>query len=277
MHTSHPGLLYMPATQYHADPSIGHSGLIRLLKSPAHLREALDHPPQPTPAMAFGSAVHTYILEPERFSNEFVVAEKFDRRTKEGKEAAARFEAANQGKTLITAEDLATLTLMRAAVVAHQGAADLLKQGEAELSAFWTDSLTGIPCRCRPDWFNATALVDLKSCVDASSRGFSRAIANHGYDIQAAFYVDGVKRVTGSELPFLFIAMEKDAPHAVAVYQADPEIIEIGRKKVRAALQLLKWCQESGAWPAYQPAGEIEAISLPRWAANADAFEFDAA
>ena len=277
MHTSHPGLLYMPATQYHADPSIGHSGLIRLLKSPAHLREALDHPPQPTPAMAFGSAVHTYILEPERFSNEFVVAEKFDRRTKEGKEAAARFEAANQGKTLITAEDLATLTLMRAAVVAHQGAADLLKQGEAELSAFWTDSLTGIPCRCRPDWFNGTALVDLKSCVDASSRGFSRAIANHGYDIQAAFYVDGVKRVTGSELPFLFIAMEKDAPHAVAVYQADPEIIEIGRKKVRAALQLLKWCQESGAWPAYQPAGEIEAISLPRWAANADAFEFDAA
>ncbi len=277
MHTSHPGLLYMPATQYHADPSIGHSGLIRLLKSPAHLREALDHPPQPTPAMAFGSAVHTYILEPDRFSEEFVVAEKFDRRTKEGKEAAARFEAANQGKTLITAEDLATLTLMRAAVVAHQGAADLLKQGEAELSAFWTDSLTGIPCRCRPDWFNGTALVDLKSCVDASSRGFSRAIANHGYDIQAAFYVDGVKRVTGSELPFLFIAMEKDAPHAVAVYQADPEIIEIGRKKVRAALQLLKWCQESGAWPAYQPAGEIEAISLPRWAANADAFEFDAA
>lgn len=277
MHTSHPGLLYMPATQYHADPSIGHSGIIRLLKSPAHLCEAIDHPPQPTPAMAFGSAVHTYILEPDRFSEEFVVAEKFDRRTKEGKEAAARFEAANQGKTLITAEDLATLTLMRAAVVAHQGAADLLKQGEAELSAFWTDSLTGIPCRCRPDWFNGTALVDLKSCVDASSRGFSRAIANYGYDIQAAFYVDGVKRVTGSELPFLFIAMEKDAPHAVAVYQADPEIIEIGRKKVRAALQLLKWCQESGAWPAYQPAGEIEAISLPRWAANADAFEFDAA
>jgi hypothetical protein len=277
MHVRHPGLLRMPAKQYHADQSIGHSGIIKLLKSPAHLREALDHPSPPTPAMAFGSAVHTHVLEPDRFSEEFAVAEKFDRRTKEGKEAAARFEQENQGKTLITSDDLATLTRVRAAVHAHEGAARLFKQGEAELSAFWTDPLTGISCRCRPDWFNGTAVVDLKSCVDASSRGFSRAIANLGYDIQAAFYVDGMKAVTGTELPFLFVAVEKEAPHAVALYRADPEIIEVGRKKYRAALQLLKWCQDSGSWPAYQPGGEIELISLPRWAANADAFEFDAA
>ena len=277
MHPRHPGLLHMPAKQYHADQSIGHSGILKMLKSPAHLRETLDHPQPPTLAMAFGSAVHTYVLEPERFSEEFVVAEKFDRRTKEGREAAARFEEANQGKTLISPEDLATLSLMRAAVLAHQGAASLLEQGEAELSAFWSDSATGIACRGRPDWFNGMAIVDLKSCIDASSRGFSRAIANLGYDVQAAFYVDGIKRVTGMELPFLFVAVEKEAPHAVAVYRADPEIIEIGRKKYQAALQLLKWCQESGTWPAYQPAGEVEPISLPRWAANAEALEFDAA
>ena len=277
MDVRHPGLLRMPAKQYHADQSIGHSGIIKLLKSPAHLREALDHPSPPTPAMAFGTAVHTHVLEPDRFFEEFAVVEKFDRRTKEGKEAAARFEQENQGKTLITSDDLATLTRVRAAVHAHEGAVRLFKQGEAELSAFWTDPLTGIPCRCRPDWFNGTAVVDLKSCVDASSRGFSRAIANLGYDIQAAFYVDGMKAVTGTELPFLFVAVEKEAPHAVALYRADPEIIEVGRKKYRAALQLLKWCQDSGCWPAYQPGGEIELISLPRWAANADAFEFDAA
>jgi len=83
--------------------------------------------------------------------------------------------------------------------------------------------------------------------------------------------------VTGMELPFLFVAVEKDAPHAVAVYRADPDVIEIGRKKYRAALQLLKWCQATGNWPAYQPGGEIELISLPRWAANTEAFELDAA
>ena len=107
-----------------------------------------------------------------------------------------------------------------------------------------------------------------RTCVDASSGGFSRSIANFGYEIQAAFYVDGIRAVTGMELPFLFVAVEKEAPHAVAVYRADPEVIEVGRKKYRAALQLLKWCQESGSWPAYQPGGEIELISLPRWAAT---------
>jgi hypothetical protein len=277
MQMNHPGLLLMPAKRYHADKSIGHSGIVKMLKSPAHLREYLDHPHQPTPAMAFGTAVHTYVFEQERFAEEFVVAEKFDRRTKEGKEAAARFEEEHQGKTLITAEDIATLTLMRAAVYCHQGAASLIRKGEAELSAFWTDPATGLACKCRPDWFNGEAIVDLKTCIDASSSGFSRSIANFGYDIQAAFYVDGIKAVTGMELPFLFVAVEKEAPYAVAVYRADPEVIEVGRTKYRAALQLLKWCQESGSWPAYQPGGEIELISLPRWAANAEAFELDAA
>jgi len=85
MHPRHPGLLHLPAKQYHADQSIGHSGILKMLKSPAHLRETLDHPPPPTPAMALGSAVHTYVLEPDRFSEEFVVAEKFDRRTIDGR------------------------------------------------------------------------------------------------------------------------------------------------------------------------------------------------
>lgn len=277
MKLNHPGLLLMPATQYHADRAIGHSGIVKILKSPAHLREYLDHPHTPTPAMAFGTAVHTFVLEQERFADEFVVAEKFDRRTKEGKEAAARFEEANQGKALITSDEMDTLNRVRSAVHSHLGAAKLLRQGDAELSAFWTDANTGLSCKCRPDWFNGEAIVDLKTCVDASNGGFSRSIANFGYDIQAAFYVDGIRAVTGMELPFLFIAVEKEAPHAVAVYRADPEVIEVGRKKYRAALQLLKWCQESESWPAYQPGGEIELISLPRWAANAEAFELDAA
>ena len=163
MKLNHPGLLVMPATQYHAEKAIGHSGIVKMLKSPAHLREYLDHPHEPTPAMAFGTAVHTYVLEQDRFAEEFVVAEKFDRRTKEGKEAAAGFEEANQGKIVITSEEMATLTLVQRAVFAHQGAARLLSAGAAELSAFWTDGDTGLNCKCRPDWFNGEAIVDLKT------------------------------------------------------------------------------------------------------------------
>ena len=40
-----------------------------------------------------------------------------------------------------------------------------------------------------------------------------------GYDLQAAFYQDGIKAITGRTLPFYFIAVEKDGPQAAAVYR----------------------------------------------------------
>jgi hypothetical protein len=269
------GLLSMPADQYHAHSAVGHSGLVRIMRSPAHYQDYVTNAPEPTPAMVFGTAVHTALLEPDIFERDYVVAPKFDRRTKEGKEASQAWEAENAGKTMLTAEQMAAIEQMVASVHGHTGAANLLGSGLAEMSGFWIDE-TGIECKCRPDWLVTmegrtdwvTAIVDVKTCVDASADGFSRAIATFGYDVQAAFYQDGLKALTGRTIPFYFIAVEKDLPYAVAAYKASDDVIEVGRSKYRAALQLLKWCRDNDRWPAYQPNGEIETITLPRWAAN---------
>ena len=146
----------------------------------------------------------------------------------------------------------------------------MLEDGEAETSLFWTDDDTGLPCRIRPDWMCEYGMADLKSCCGASKDSFSKAIANLGYDVQAAFYTDGMKAVTGKSVNFYFIAVEKNAPYSTACYIASQEMIEVGRAKYRGALQLLKWCQENKQYPGYQPSGEIETIDLPRWAANFD-------
>lgn len=269
------GLLSMPADQYHAHSAVGHSGLVRIMRSPAHYKEWADNPPEPTPAMVFGTAFHTALLEPDRFSQSYVEAPKFDRRTKEGKAAAEAWEAEHAGKTALTAEQMNAIEQMVASVKQHAGAAGLLANGMAEMSGFWSDPETGIECKCRPDWLamageTVTGIVDVKTCVDASADGFARAIATLGYDLQAAFYQDGLKAMTGRTIPFYFAAIEKDAPYAVAAYKASEEVIEVGRAKYRGALQLLQWCRENDRWPAYQPNGEIETINLPRWAANFD-------
>jgi len=272
------GLLYATADQYHSNPAVGHSGLVRIMRSPAHFREFVMNPPVPTPAMELGTAAHAAILEPDNFARDYAVAPKFDRRTKDGKAAAETWEAENAGKTPLTAEQMAAIQQMVASVRGHAGAAMLLSNGLAEMSGFWVDQETGIECKCRPDWMVTmedrpdwiTAIVDVKTCTDASAEGFSRQIATLGYDVQAAFYQDGIKAITGRTIPFYFIAVEKDAPYAVAAYRASDEVIEVGRSKYRAALQLLKWCRENDKWPAYQPNGEIEMINLPRWAANFD-------
>ena len=126
-------------------------------------------------------------------------------------------------------------------------------------------------CRIRCDLLvldehgQIVAIVDLKTTTDASREEFRRSIANYGYDVQAAFYTDAVKRAIGREVPFYFLAVESDAPHSVALYRIGQKSIEIGRSKYRMALQLLQWCRENDSWPGYQPFGEEEEIDLAGW------------
>ncbi len=223
--------------------------------------------------MQLGTAFHTALLEKERFGETFVVTPKFDRRTKEGKAQALAWEAENSGKINLTLDQVEAIGRMVLAVRAHQGARQLLSCGLMETSGFWLDKQTEIECKFRPDFLaidneTITAMIDVKTCVDASVEGFARAIATQGYDVQSAFYQDGMKALAGMAVPFYFIAIEKDAPYAVAVYRASEAMLEVGREKYQASLQLLQWCQGRDIWPAYQPDGVIETIDLSRWAAN---------
>ena len=89
----------MPADEYHSDPAVvGHSALVSLLHSPKHYYADLQRGRKVTPAMEFGTAFHTQVLEPERFAVEFVVKPKFDLRTTVGKENSAAWDAENPGE-----------------------------------------------------------------------------------------------------------------------------------------------------------------------------------
>jgi exodeoxyribonuclease VIII len=115
-------------------------------------------------------------------------------------------------------------------------------------------------------------IADLKSAIDAGRRGFTRALGNLGYHRKAAFYVDGMRQAMGSwstahaEVDydhFLFIAFEKIAPFAVAVYHLDPDYVEIGRDQCNAMLRLYAECKAADKWPAYPT--DITLISAPEW------------
>ena len=180
------------------------------------------------------------------------------------------FDRLYGGKIILKPEQMRDLAAMRASLFNHAGAAELLSHGEAETSLFWTDEITGLACRIRPDWMFGGGIADLKSCINASKDSFAKVVANLGYDVEAAFYIDGVKAVTGKAVNFYFLAVEKTAPFSTACYMASQEMIEVGRAKYRGGLELLKWCQDKQKYPGYQPGGEIETIDLPRWAASFD-------
>lgn len=253
---------------YHGGPGVSKSGLDIIRRSPMHFHAAMHAPERtPTPAQAIGTAFHMLLLEPHEFESHYVVAPKFDRRTKDGKAEYEAFQVANAGKQLLDNEGMEQLLGMAHSVRQHKAANALLTgvPGKAETSVYWNDPVTGELCRCRPDyWRDDNIVVDVKTTDDASLDGFSKSLVNWRYHVQHPFYCDGIAAATGSAPEaFVFLVVEKKPPYAVAVYSLDNESIELGRVEYRADLDLFAQCKRENAWPGY---GEnIQRIGVPNW------------
>ena len=91
----------MNELDYNSAEGIRRSDLWKMEDSPEKFKYFLEHPMEQTPAMAFGSACHKYILEPDSFGSEYVLASSVDKRTKEGKAAWETFLSENAGKTIV--------------------------------------------------------------------------------------------------------------------------------------------------------------------------------
>ena len=252
---------------YHSLPSISKSGLDLIHRAPALYKYRRDNPQEQTAAMRWGTLVHTAILEPDTLTERVVVAPKFDRRTTQGKADAAAFEIDNRGKDVITAEEMADLLATRDAVWMHPATSKALGMlREVETSIFWSDEVSDIDCRCRPDGIMSNGtILDVKTTVDASPDSFAKSIANYRYHVQAAFYSDGFKAAFG-EAPrgFAFLALEKTAPFLCALYVLDAKAVLRGRSEYRADLEVLRRCRASGEWPGLPDQPVI--LDLPRWA-----------
>lgn len=244
---------------------VSSSQLKELAKSPAHYEASLEAPNKRTAALEFGDASHTFILQPEEFERRFVTM-PLSIKTRRGKEWDA-FSFANSNKSIITAEDFETIVAMDKALSSHKTAKALinLETGIPEMSCFFKDPSTGINCRIRPDFLpGGNIIVDYKTTESATPSEFQRSCVKYGYDISAGLYCFGMEILTGIPHKFVFIAQEKKPPYEVAVYEASPNFLDIGRSRAIGLLELLKECRETGFYPGYPD--EIQTLDLPAWA-----------
>lgn len=264
---------------YHGGAGINKGLLDVVARSPLHakalLDQANDNGREPTPAMLLGTAFHTLLLEPHKFTDEYVEVVKVDRRTKAGKEDWAAFQQEHAGKALLDTDQMEQLLAMSHAVRQHPAASALLTgcAGVAEASVYWTDPITGELCRCRPDWWRRDGVVvDVKTTEDASPEGFAKSLATYRYHVQAPWYLGGMTAAhdaghfpEGWERPkaFVFLAVEKRAPYAVACYVLDAESLEIGQQQMRADLDTLAECRRTGVWPGY--GDTLQVLGVPQW------------
>lgn len=252
----------MPDSVYHShSEGVSSSGLKLVERSPAHFRYRAESPP--SRAMQLGSAIHCALLEPERFTTDYVLLKDVkDRRASEYK-AATKVHGTERVLVSTEADQVAG---MQEAVLSNPSMAKRLNaEGWRELSLFVRDPETGVLIRVRYDLLTADGIaVDLKSCQDARPEEFSRSIFNYAYDLQCALYRDAFEWATGETPVFEFAVVEKDMPHGHKLYEPDHTMIQEGRRRYREALNLFAQCEQSGNWPGL-PCDGPEIISLPSW------------
>lgn len=262
--------------EYHSRPEISKSDLDVASRSGKHFcfkkETQADKTKQkePTPAMRIGSAFHTQVLEPHLFEKEYVFApEDLSMRTKEGKKWKEEQKELN--KTILTKEEGIIVAGMADSLVSSKVATNLFNnKGTAEQSFFWADSQTNLGCKCRPDFLfdDGSTIVDLKTTADASYKGFLKSISNFRYHVQAGWYMHGLEQATGTRPKrFIFVAVEKTAPYAVGVYEADVYMCVNGFEQSMVDLKRIsKWMKDE-YFPNYTE--DIQQISLPPWMTGA--------
>lgn len=239
-------------------PAVRRSELWEIRKSPLHYLYAVNNPPEPTPALEFGTAAHKYILEPDDFWNDYAIAPVVDRRTKDGKARWQQFQdlLEETGKKSISVDDLEAIKQMDEAILKNPTATALLKTGIHETPITWVDGETGELCKCRPDCmteFKGTKyIVDYKTTTSCEDGHFERTCRQYGYKLQAAMYTEGLFNQEFETYKFAFVAQEKKPPFAVRVYFCDSGFIEEGVEIFRSLIGRFHQCRVSGEWPGYE-------------------------
>lgn len=196
----------------------------------------VDNPDPPSPAMVLGSAMHSRILTPKHYKDEFKVWTG-DRRTKAGKEQWSQFQQTLGEAEVLTKDQANQVEAMADSVFTHDTLGpmvmDAITNDSAEQSMF--AEINGVNCKGRIDALCETpagmCLLDLKT----SSRSLAvddlvRTCANYGYVEQLAFYLR-LCTECGQKVNRVMIGfVGSNPPYPIRVCELTPEWLEAASK-----------------------------------------------
>lgn len=252
----------MTEAEYRALDAVNWSTLKHLRESPLAYQYRLATEQPDTTAFALGRATHCLVFEPDEFESRFVIWTGGRRVGQEWRD----FQEQHEGATILKDDEADACAAMAEAVRRHPLVQPYLDGGAFEQSLLWTDESTGLRCKARPDWLlpERRILLDLKTCRSIAGHRFGAEAARYGYHMQLAHYRAGVEYALGwTPVRVLLVAVEKEPPHDVGVFELDEETLYAGACDVADLLQRLQACRDADAWPGRY--AEEQALVMPAW------------
>lgn len=250
-------LIKLSDEEYFGIDALNFSTLKAMYKSAKSFQYEKNNPTPPSQAQTFGSAVHTYLLDPEEFEKQFFLHDgKIDRRTKEGKEVV---EQAG-GREIVGMEIVECVDAIKSVL------GDMSNYTK-EHCVIWKDET--FLKKAKIDAYDESTgiLYDIKTTTDASINAFKRVIYNYKYYAQASYYCDAIlatgKQVNG----FRLVAVEKERPYEVVVFELTLDYLQYGRREVKILENKLQYAQVFNTWLGVG-GGETITVDVPTWADN---------
>lgn len=259
-----------PDPAYRREPGENQSHLKHILKSPAHYKASKQRRFNASVFMDIGSALHCKVLEgDEEFSNRFVLKPgDLSLATKEGKE----WKVANKSKTVLSNsdKDMAWDSVHGMSKSLQQldwfdpTQADYRKFNE--LSIYWEKD--GVECKARLDRLvddgDRLLVLDLKTTDSIEPSVFEKKVAGGmNYIFQAAWYAEAAELAFKKPAEFIFVAIERQQPWSVGIFQVSPGMMEEGQAQIKEARRRLVECRKTKVWPS--PEVSTNLLQLPRW------------
>jgi PDDEXK-like uncharacterized protein DUF3799 len=267
------GIHAISADAYHADPAETPSlsaSIARILcsSSPAHARAAHprlnpEYEREEADKFDLGTAAHALLLQGEQIVH-VVDAPDWKKQDARNERNAARLA----GKVPMLPDQWERVQAMVAATAARLAALDTapppFTDGKPEQTLIWEEN--GVVCRALVDWLRDDhAVVDdyKTTSKSASPEQWPRTLFSTGCDVQAAFYLRGLKALTNVDAEFRFIVQETFPPYALAVFSLGPDALALAEARVRYALAKWRDCLDHDEWPAYPT--EVCHVEMPGW------------
>lgn len=244
--------------EYLAWPGVHFSSLKIMRESPAHYRHSVDVGREDTAALIRLRAVHTAVLEPEKFDLLYPV---FMGPRRQG-EAWEAFKLVHEGKEILKLDERDLIMRQAAAIKAHPVAAEYLARSQCEISFKWKDKATGLACKGRADLLFDGGLGDLKAGT-TNARVFGSLAAKMGYHNQAAFYRSAARAAGHTIEKSILIVYEPKEPHDVAVFTLRADDVDRAEEENTQLLIKVAEHQQLGRWPGRVPVETV--LDLPSW------------
>jgi exodeoxyribonuclease VIII len=258
----------VPEWDYHSWDLMSASALKTLDRStPLHLKAERELRTD-TPAFRVGRALHSAVLTPVEYEQDFVVAPDIDRRTKAGKEEWERFQEVAEGRTILTKDDANLVDAMARGIMAHPAAKSLVTKCGKDTEITLRGVFDGVGAKARIDgWIEEFGtIIDIKTHGGiASPREFARSAYNFGYWTQFAFYRE-MMRLAGKEVSsVILIVVEKSAPHACLCAALHEDDLDMATARLPELVGLYRKFTENPerGWP-----DDVTEIRMPNWAAT---------